>query len=273
MNAPERFFEQQHELGMCPAKFATFVNRSIAAQTREDFLALLKEALQPIFPHGMLLAGIGRVEPGGIVVESFTATNYPQAYVNKLNHQPIWAGPILANWLNTQRPQLYEQGNSNFPVPQRWARAMQRHNLQNIAAHGVKDLRSHSASYFTFSKIPGVLSNKHARTLEMIVPLLHPVLARILIRSNPLASIQNAVVDRPIYSTKYQDQILTPREQDILSWLRQGKTNIEIAESLGSSPNTVRNQLQQLFTKFQANNRTQLIALVTRENQIRVSDY
>lgn len=265
MNAPEKFFEQQDRVGVCPEKFATFVAQSIAVQSKEDFIALIKNVLHPIFPHGMLLEGIGHTKHVCIVVERVIAINYPRAYVDKIKKQRTWVGPILANCLRTQRPQLYELGNLDFPVPPGWARAMQRHNLQNIAAHGMKDSRSHGARYFTFSRIPELLAAEHARLLEMIVPMLHQVLVRIHTQSDSLP-IAPKDADQPPGLNATLAPRQTAREREILSWLRQGKTNIEIAVALRRSPNTARNQLQQLFTKFQGQNRTQLIALVASEN-------
>lgn len=55
---------------------------------------------------------------------------------------------------------------------------------------------------------------------------------------------------------------LTAREIEIINWLVEGQTNKEIARSLGTSPNTVRNQIARLAQKSGARNRAQLAALV-----------
>lgn len=51
---------------------------------------------------------------------------------------------------------------------------------------------------------------------------------------------------------------LTPREQELVGAVRHGLTNREIGLVLGSSPNTVRNQLHRLFTKLGVAGRTEL---------------
>lgn len=50
----------------------------------------------------------------------------------------------------------------------------------------------------------------------------------------------------------------TAREIDILKLIADGLSNKQIAKQLGSSPNTVRNQIHAVFRKTGANNRTEL---------------
>ena len=49
---------------------------------------------------------------------------------------------------------------------------------------------------------------------------------------------------------------LTPREYEIMSHVRSGKTNKEIAQILWVSPNTVRKHLEHVFEKLGVSNRT-----------------
>ncbi len=58
---------------------------------------------------------------------------------------------------------------------------------------------------------------------------------------------------------------LTPREQQIASYLCLGYTNREIALACGTSPNTVRNQLAGLFGKLGATTRSELVGLLMRQ--------
>ena len=95
MNAPDRFIERQYALGIRPHAFADFVAKSIEARTTEDFMNLVNHWLQPILPHGIMLAGIGQVLPNGIVVQHAIGINYPKDYIAKLRSRPILAGPIL----------------------------------------------------------------------------------------------------------------------------------------------------------------------------------
>lgn len=57
---------------------------------------------------------------------------------------------------------------------------------------------------------------------------------------------------------------LTPREQEVLRLVHLGYTNPEIARALGTSPNTVRNQVSALLGKVGATTRAELVALTVR---------
>jgi DNA-binding CsgD family transcriptional regulator len=57
---------------------------------------------------------------------------------------------------------------------------------------------------------------------------------------------------------------MTPREREVLRLLQLGYTNPEIARALGTSPNTVRNQVSSLLTKAGATTRTELVGLTVR---------
>jgi DNA-binding CsgD family transcriptional regulator len=54
---------------------------------------------------------------------------------------------------------------------------------------------------------------------------------------------------------------LTPRERQIVAHLRLGHTNGQVASALGTSVNTVRNQLSAIFRKLGAASRAEAVAL------------
>ena len=54
---------------------------------------------------------------------------------------------------------------------------------------------------------------------------------------------------------------LSPREREVVSYLRLGFTNREIALALGTAPRTVRNQLTSIFEKLGASTRAEAVAL------------
>jgi DNA-binding NarL/FixJ family response regulator len=57
---------------------------------------------------------------------------------------------------------------------------------------------------------------------------------------------------------------LTPKEQQIAMLVAQGMTNKEIAQRLGSSPFTVRNQVKVIMRKLELKNRIQVAYLIGR---------
>jgi len=59
-------------------------------------------------------------------------------------------------------------------------------------------------------------------------------------------------------------QKLTPKERELLNLLSEGKTNQDIAESLGVSLSTVKNLSHRLFNKLGVKNRLQAVATIHR---------
>lgn len=90
------------------------------------------------------------------------------------------------------------------------------------------------------------------RTIARLIP---PMVAAILRLAPPDAGLDTR--DEGAECVR-----LTAREIQIIHWLVEGKTNKEIARYLGTSPNTVRNQIARLAEKSGARNRAQLASLV-----------
>jgi len=66
--------------------------------------------------------------------------------------------------------------------------------------------------------------------------------------------------ERPLQMT------LTRRERDIVALVVDGYSNREIAERLGLSDQTIKNQLSVIFDKVGANNRVQLAIYAVRHD-------
>lgn len=56
------------------------------------------------------------------------------------------------------------------------------------------------------------------------------------------------------------DSTLTRREAEILTWLSQGKTNVEIGLALSISPRTVKKHLEHIYSKLKVHRRTAAVA-------------
>lgn len=60
---------------------------------------------------------------------------------------------------------------------------------------------------------------------------------------------------------------LSPREREVARLFGSGLTHKAVARRLGSSPSTVRNQLARVYEKLGVSNKTELAALVGRDNR------
>jgi DNA-binding CsgD family transcriptional regulator len=59
-----------------------------------------------------------------------------------------------------------------------------------------------------------------------------------------------------IASASMDSSKLTRREAEILAWLSQGKTNVEIGLALSISPRTVKKHLEHIYSKLRVHRRS-----------------
>jgi DNA-binding NarL/FixJ family response regulator len=65
---------------------------------------------------------------------------------------------------------------------------------------------------------------------------------------------------------------LSPREMEILRFVTQGKSNKEIAQSLGISHQTVKNHMTSILKKLDVRDRTQAAVYALRRGWVRPKD-
>lgn len=231
-----------------------------AVHTPPQFCAWTRRELQRIFPHGMLACGVGQIEPRGARIRHVLTCNFPRKYLQTLRQRNgAIASPLLARWRETGQPVLFEAAaQSNGASP--WLENFRRYGLHNLAAHGLCDMNRRTASYFSFSRIPGDLTPRHAELLELLVPHLHVALIR------ALGAVETKPSRPPAAPPK-----LTAREKEILHWLCLGKTNWEIAQVLNLSEATVKNHVHHILVRLKVNTRAQAVATAMSLKLIRVN--
>lgn len=234
------------------AVFSEVIEQSLVIINQEQFFQWTQTELQKVFPHGMLACGIGRICKLGIEVQHIMGCNFPQEYWQSLKCSNVMLNsPILAKWMQERQPVLFQPQDSSFSANSShsaWLDTFHRFGLLNIAAYGQCDVGSQTASYFSFSGIPGSLSLRHAFLLKLLVPHLHVVLTRV---------VANLCIKPQKCASSISD--LTKRELEVLKWLCDGKTNWEIAQICCISESTAKNHVQKILEKLNVNNRTQAV--------------
>jgi DNA-binding CsgD family transcriptional regulator len=105
--------------------------------------------------------------------------------------------------------------------------------------------RGEASGLVVLGRRDGAFSDRELEVMEDLLPALSVALAAL-------------VSPRP---PELPDLGISPREREILDYLRLGFRNREIALALGTSANTVRNQLSVLFRKLGASTRAEAVAL------------
>ena len=112
----------------------------------------------------------------------------------------------------------------------------------NLVVHGSGPVAG-GATVFALFGLPKCPGPRHAYFLSLLLPHLHLALSG-------LAPVLPAAARRA----------LSPRETDILKWLREGKRNDEIGVLLGISALTVKNHLQRIYKLLGVHNRTEAVS-------------
>jgi len=233
------------------AEFFEVVGSSLAIETPEQFCAWTQGDLQYIFPHEMLVCGVGLIDNSNAHIQQLLTCNFPAEYIQNLHKSGgLNSCPVLMQWIQTRRPVLFELSAGLYQSE--WLEKVKHSGLQNIAAHGQCDLNSQAASYFNFCNISGKLTSRHAALIELLVPHLHVALVRALLGAKNISRKPKSGLNG-----------LTEREQEILKWLSSGKTNREIAQVLNISEYTVKNHVQSILIKLKVNTREQAVAMET----------
>ncbi|HVR53415.1 MAG TPA: LuxR C-terminal-related transcriptional regulator [Pseudorhodoferax sp.] len=114
--------------------------------------------------------------------------------------------------------------------------------LGHALLHGSGPVRG-EASLFLLLGMPHAPTAREAYFLDLLLPYLHLAWQRVRAAAQPVAA-----------------PAVTAREDQVLRWLREGKSNAEIAALLGISALTVKSHLQQIYRKLRVHNRTQAAA-------------
>jgi transcriptional regulator EpsA len=129
-------------------------------------------------------------------------------------------------------------------------------SMRSILVHGLTDDRGGDEGLYVMLTAG---SFTRGRCKEGFLSLLEPLIAQIDIafRKVPAYPLDEATYGQALVVGGVQ---LSTREQEILDWLYQGKTNTDISMALEISPFTVKNHVQRILKKLGAENRTQAAA-------------
>jgi len=210
-------------------------------RTLDELRHWSRGALQNILPHGMLACGLGSVRGRRLMLRPVLLDGFRAALPHRdsvaANFRLI-SQLVLRCW-RQRRPQLSETFSDTAGAG---------NALGNCAAHGVFDAGGPDFSFIALCRIPARPDGRHAYALRLLAPALHVVLQRV--RSAENASVQAVVAPR---------LRLSMRELEVLRWLRRGKSAWEVAQILGRSEHTVKNQMRSLYGKLGAANRAQAL--------------
>lgn len=223
-----------------------------ALHTEADFLAWARGPLQALLPHECLACGVVGIQSQGTVLHRVLTQGWPQGYMNALTlGDGRFRSPVLQRWAAERVPQIVLTRHTEHFGDPIWSDVFEDMQLRNMLSHGVQDWGSDAATYVCLARMPVRPAPEHAALMRLLTPHMAQALRRVL--AAPVPQRGHA---EPTWLSR-----LTERERVVLHWMRQGKTNWEIAQICCRSQHTIKNQVERVRQKLDASNRAQACAL------------
>lgn len=133
-------------------------------------------------------------------------------------------------------------------------------SMRHAVFHGILDARTGGDHLYILLRREKRFDERSRKVLGLLLPHIDAAARKI----EGLPELQpDQVASRQLVNSLMQAG-LTPREIEILEWVRNGKTNIEIGLILDISAFTVKNHLQRIFKKMNVTNRAHAVAEMER---------
>ena len=227
---------------------------AVLAETPKDVKDVLIRT-KKFLPFERLIGGLVRLSPQG-TFEGFSDVlnvSFPQIWLFQYwRNRYGEVDPVLHALVRSQRTQIWSQVYANVKTEKEkeFVQAAASFGLSDGVTAGLFDPSCGVASFFAFA---GGETAEHARYVKFLDYLgqhLHLALLRSASKSFPSA-------DKCVTT-------LSPREVTILNWMKNGKTNWEIAQIIGLTERTVRFHVESIFSKLDVSSRTQAVAVAVQ---------
>ena len=227
-------------------RLVSIVNSSLKVLTEHQFFSWAQCQLQYLIPHEVLMCAIwvGSDPQPKTYTFSSTPEFKNEQFAELCNPENSLMMQVIARVRESGRGCILSAEISIGEFDEKWKAMLQRHQLNNLAAHGLCGSDGQMKSFFCFSKVNGTLCNRLLYLLEVLLPILDATLGRVVAR-------QSAKIETGSSETT----TLGAREIQIIHLIKVGKTNQVIADELFISPLTVKNHVQNILKKLQAKTR------------------
>ena len=234
------------------------LEESLSIQSHYQLLNWLQSDIQAFIPHDILISAWGDFSLGIFYLDIVAI--HPLLRTNNIDKEKLrpQINAMLELWESSNMGPVainiedgYFDIHGALKTPQNLNgndRIRDFNLMRSCLIHGIKDNRAHDdCLYLLLSSESTTQSSKN--TLPVLLPFIDNALRRI----QPLpAETAEADSGKDLLNT-----VLTSRECEIMELVKNGSTNVEIADTLDISRFTVKNHLQRIFKKLDASNRSQ----------------
>ncbi|WP_243311744.1 helix-turn-helix transcriptional regulator [Fundidesulfovibrio agrisoli] len=243
-----------YPLDFLPGHEAAFllevIQKLITIDSKDDYIDLIK-SLNHIIPFDYATSGLVTLDSDGCVIGyDLLNINFSEDWITSYAEQKIYSIDVtVAENFKYYKTQCWRETYKKHDNPKRLLSFAHDFNLLNGYSCGAKG--------FGLYKKPSMISfvwnfeknSAHISGLiEYLTPFIHIALSNVL-----YAQVAEAA-----------NNLLTRREKEVVSWLKEGKSSWEMSEILNVSEATINYHVNNIMKKLDAVNRTQIVAIALR---------
>ncbi len=252
--------EETPSSGVELEKLLLVIQTGLRVRLRHHFFNWTQGPVQTLLPHDLLICAVDDGNAQGYRVESFSCYPQPPSRVEALTRRD---GSITLRMAQTWKkngcdPLLHDAQLAAGSIAA-LASEIAAHQLGNMVAHGICGGNGGASTFFGFCCMRVPIRPQHTFIAELLVPYLHAAWMRV-------QQQENTLLERPLATQTVSPaqsaaaRLLTARELEVLHWVSEGKSNMEIGLILGISGLTVKNHVQNILRKLKVHNRTQAVS-------------
>ena len=232
--------------------FSEIVENSFAISSRYQFFVWAQSSLQALLPHEIMICGIEDGSRQGMAMHRFSASRYFrdehfEAIVDPLNGLRAC---LVAAREGLRGNVVFAPTDNARPVDAQVQSLVESNELKNLGAQLVPGASGKVEALYAFARIGAPLDTRMAHIIELLIPHVHFAFLRVLATEREVVSS----------GTQRSGRLVTPRQEEILALIKDGKTNLEIARLLDCSPWTIKNHIQAILRRLDSNTRTHAIS-------------
>ncbi len=257
-------FSTQHDQAL-----VRVIETAVEVRRRYQFFTWSQSYLKPLVPHQLAICGAYQRARKDVTFEAFNSVPVPSPLLSAFTDGgSALMQHLVGAWIERRgRALVQDLREVSGPSAGSDRDDLVEAGFDELLVHGVSRPQrpNEVESLFVFGSIRQRCSQQQATCLELLMPHVHTTWLRVQSVERELAGGRVAASGPAAGSTR---SLITDRENQILFWVREGKSNHEIGDQLGISVLTVKNHVQKILRKLGAANRAQAVAKAMTLNML-----
>lgn len=237
----------------------------LEVRRRYQFFVWLQGSLQVLLPHQLAVCGAYSRTRHELQFEAFNSVPVDaQLLTGFADGRNALLGHLQALWLRARcKPVTVSLDDDLAGAHSPAGELLRQTGFRELMVHGASRPQrpNEIETFFVLASQTTPYTPRHRLCLELMLPHMHTTWQRVQVIERELRELPP-----PQPARQGAGSQITDRERQILSWLREGRSNPQIGETLGISALTVKNHVQKILRKLGAANRAQAVAIAISLN-------